>query len=92
MRDDERDLIREAEEYGFGSKPKKSWPRPPRGTGLFANGGVRDRAAGTVPFRDDGRSPPPLGGRKKGFFLMVEGSLIDSRAHDNLWKKPWTRL
>ena len=87
LRDDERDLIREAEEYGFGvCRTKEELAAAPAGKvlGLFANGDMTTEPPEPSLSEMTAEALRRLGGRKKGFFLMVEGSLIDSRAHDNL--------
>ena len=87
LRDEERDLVREAGDAGYAvCRTKEELAEAPDGKilGLFA--------------RDDMTTEPPeptlagmtveairrLGRNRRGFFLLVEGSLIDSRAHDNL--------
>jgi len=86
QRDDERDLIREAEGAGFTvCRTKEEMAGAPAGKvlGLFAEEALTTEPPEPSLAEMTAEALRRLGGREKGFFLMVEGSLIDMRAHDN---------
>ncbi len=87
MRSDERDLISEAEESGYAvCRTKEELAAAPDGKvlGLFADEDMTTEPPEPSLSWMTAEALRRLGGRKNGFFLMVEGSLIDSRAHDNI--------
>jgi alkaline phosphatase len=87
LRDDERDLIREAEEAGYAvCRTREKMAAAPAGKvlGLFADEDMTTEPPEPSLSEMASEALRRLGRGKNGFFLMVEGSLIDSRAHDNL--------
>ncbi|MCX6566952.1 MAG: alkaline phosphatase [Candidatus Aminicenantes bacterium] len=85
-RDDERDLIREAKEAGYAvCRTKEEMAAAPDGKvlGLFAEEAMTTEPPEPSLAEMTAEALRRLSGRKQGFFLMVEGSLIDMRAHDN---------
>ena len=82
-RDDERDLVQEAQKAGYAvCRTKEEMAAAPDGKilGLFA-----DKNMNSEPSLAEmtGEALRRLAGRKPGFFLVIEGSLIDKFAHNN---------
>ncbi len=85
-RDDERDLIREAQDAGYTvCRTKNEMAAAPDGKilGLFADEDMKTEPPEPSLVEMTVEALRRLGNRKPGFFLMVEGSQIDKRAHDN---------
>jgi len=85
-RDDERDLIREAQDAGYTvCRTKDEMAAAPDGKilGLFADEDMKTEPPEPSLVEMTVEALRRLGNRKPGFFLMVEGSQIDKRAHDN---------
>jgi alkaline phosphatase len=85
-RDDARDLIREAKEAGYTvCRTKEEMAAAPEGKilGLFADNEMTTEPPDPSLAEMTTEALRRLGGGKKGFFLMIEGSLIDMRAHAN---------
>ncbi|MHB8054339.1 MAG: alkaline phosphatase, partial [Candidatus Aminicenantales bacterium] len=85
-RDDERDLIREAKDAGYTvCRTKEEMAAAPDGKvlGLFAAEDMTTEPPEPSLAEMTSEALRRLGGRKNDFFLMVEGSQIDKRAHDN---------
>lgn len=84
VRTDGRDLVAEAEKQGYrfvtGSKDLAALQTVPA-LGLFAAGAMDEDKRDPTLAAMTGKAVELLGRQPGGFFLMVEGSQIDTRAH-----------
>jgi len=82
-RDDERDLVDEAQKAGYAvCRTKEEMDAAPEGKiiGFFADKNMNSEPSLSEMTAEALRR---FAGRKPGFFLVVEGSMIDKFAHDN---------